>query len=259
MCVEEEIESIKRSACVASEISGFVPYFLVAKWSDILSFPTIGNSTASGYTKSEKRLMTVGSFIFNPGKTWNRIEAAELQKIDLETTAKGNSWESVMKVMIQNSMHTRGWSDAMKNERLVILAFESDKTNPVLLGTSQYFAKFGKDKAKVKFGGDFNAEKGIDIEIEFMPKMPAVYMGTVVEATLSSGTATDGGTQRISFAGLTAAVNNFLSVYDADGVLIYQETTQTATKTSPTFTAGTFSVSIQQAGKAAIFVQVTLA
>lgn len=182
---EKEIKKLMRSDCIAGHRAGFRPYILFALMNDVSAWCTFGDETAITYSALEKKVLTKGNITLKEGKFWQRVEVLDQGKIKLTTKKAGNAWKTEAKARLQNSMETRGWLTDAQGSRLIALVFESDETNPILLGHKDgYYAELKKDGGDVEFGEMFDDDKYADITLEYMPNMPFNYTGTYPEVAV---------------------------------------------------------------------------
>ncbi len=182
MCVDKLVSDLKRSDCTASEKAGFKPYVKIVKYSDILTWCGFGNSTDIAFSENQKKLVATGDIILKANKKWSTIEAAEVGMIKLSSKKNGNAWTSELKIRLQNSLESRGWSKGAIGARLVILSFETEGDKPLLIGHSDgYYAEVKKDGAEAEFGEKYSDDKYLDITFTYEPELPFVYVGAIDE------------------------------------------------------------------------------
>jgi hypothetical protein len=179
-CIDKDLSNLKRSDCVAAEKSGFKPYLLIATWADIETWCTFGNNAEESYSANEKKVLTAGNISLKAGKKWIKAEVIDLEKIKVSFKKNKNSVTSDIEGHFQNSMETRGWSKDLFGKRVVILAYETESSLPLLFGHSDgWFAEIKPDGMEGDFGMTFVDEKQIKITFEYKPLMPYNYTGTI--------------------------------------------------------------------------------
>lgn len=180
MCIDKLLSDLKRSDCVASEKAGFKPYMKIVKFSDILTWPGFGDSLDVSLSINQKKLSTTGDITLKVGKTWSRIEAAETGMIKLTCKKNGNAWTSELKIRLQNSLESRGWTKGLVGSRLVALVYETEGDKPLIFGHSDgFYLEVKKDGAEADFGEKYSDDKFLDIMFQYEPELPYVYSGEV--------------------------------------------------------------------------------
>lgn len=179
-CVDKDVEDLRRSDCVASKKSGFKPFVLFAKWSDVTTWPQFGDSTAVNRTVSEKTLITKNDVILALGKTWKKIEAADVGMIKLSSKKNGNAWMTDLKIRLQNSLDSRGWASANTATRFVAIVFETEESDGLLFGHPDgYNIQPKKDGGEADWGEKYEDDKFLDLTLEYKPFLPFQYNGSL--------------------------------------------------------------------------------
>lgn len=179
-CVDTAIRELTRKDCFAKKNSGFKPYILFAKLTDVKTWCDFGDASNTGYSELEKNLITKGNIVLNGTTKWVRVDAIEKGKIKIETKKNGNNRVSEISIPVQNSLEGRAWSDDIFGVRLVALVYETDETSPLLFGHSDgFFIELKKDGATDSYGEKYDDDKMIMHNFMYEPKRPFVYLGTV--------------------------------------------------------------------------------
>lgn len=178
-CIEKDVKDLLRRDCVANKKAGFRPYILLAKWNDVLTWPTF-KSTDITLSENEKDVTTTGDIVLKAGKAFKKIEAVEIEKIDLNTKKNGNSFETELKLKAQNTDDSRGWCKNATGVRFIALVYENDYEKPLLLGHENgYFVELKKDGVDAKFGMVYSDDKSIDLAFDYKPEVPFRYTGAI--------------------------------------------------------------------------------
>lgn len=117
-----------------------------------------------------------------------------LEKTDAKITSRKGSFDSDIKIWLQNTAHNRGVISALRKTRFYTGVKEAGKSVMQIFGykddtceTNQLAAKVKDDSVLIDFGTEFGSDKYIELVISSVLKLPKQAVGKLVSEEFSRG------------------------------------------------------------------------
>lgn len=184
-CTPIEIESAQFVDCDEARESGLTDLATVWLPDDIETWPawfSTPGTTGTPPSKMEAKTLVDGEITMKASKKPFKLPCI-LEKNGYETKQVGNSWETEVKITVQNTPHNRGFVDSLIGRRFLLGIKEVDG-DTLLVGRTDglstgYLATIKKDSAKFISGDAPGSDRMGEFIVIAKRYLPTVYTGTI--------------------------------------------------------------------------------